>query len=208
MKPTCEQLEAQSSKLADAVMTCVSKVEELQAQVKQLAAENAARKNGNGTAIEFRDFYAWWNIFNEDGLRTEEERMLAAGAWMARSGLGNTDAYQYVAPETPATDAYLAQLRNEARAEAIPEGYVLVPEQMYLEAGDIESICSQCGDGHENGYGDFTGAILWVGELADDDGKVKYGLNIASSECPEEGSVAIYEFAELREGKAGEVCNG
>lgn len=79
----------------------------------QLAAENVARKNGNGTAIEFRDFYAWWNILNEDGLRTEEERMLAAGAWMARSGLGNTDEYQYVAPETPATDRIVAGIKAD-----------------------------------------------------------------------------------------------
>lgn len=83
----------------------------------QLAAENAARKNGNGTAIEFRDFYTWWNILNEDGLRTEEERMLAAGAWMARSGLGNTEEYQYVAPETHATDRIVAGIKADGVEE-------------------------------------------------------------------------------------------
>ena len=82
-------------------------------EMDKLAAENVVRKNGNGTAIEFRDFYAWWNILNEDGLRTEEERMLAAGAWMARSGLGNTDEYQYVAPETPTTDRIVAGIKAD-----------------------------------------------------------------------------------------------
>uniref|UniRef100_UPI003F570C20 hypothetical protein n=1 Tax=Klebsiella pneumoniae TaxID=573 RepID=UPI003F570C20 len=90
-------------------------------QNAQLAAENVARKNGNGTAIEFRDFYTWWNILNEDGLRTEEERMLAAGAWMARSGLGNTEEYQYVAPETPATDRIVAGIKADAIDEAAVE---------------------------------------------------------------------------------------
>lgn len=85
----------------------------LEAKCAALAAENAGLKNGNGTAIEFRDFYAWWNIFNEDGLRTEDERMLAAGAWMARSGLGNTDTYQYVPAVTQATDAFLAEVRAQ-----------------------------------------------------------------------------------------------
>lgn len=85
----------------------------------QLAAENVARKNANGTAIEFRDFYTWWNILNEDGLRTEEERMLAAGAWMARSGFGNTEEYQYVAPETPATDRIVAEAEARGVEKAI-----------------------------------------------------------------------------------------
>ena len=84
-----------------------------ESKCREMAAENAGLKNGNGTAIEFRDFYAWWNIFNEDGLRTEDERMLAAGAWMARSGLGNTDTYQYVPAATTATDDFLAEVRAQ-----------------------------------------------------------------------------------------------
>ncbi|VVT49192.1 hypothetical protein UYSO10_2701 [Kosakonia radicincitans] len=92
----------------------------------------------------------------------------------------------------------LCESRNQVKQLAsgiIPEGYVIVPEQMYLDAGDVESVCSQCGDGHENSYGNFTGAILWVGELSND-GEFKYGLNIASIECPEEGSVTICELDE------------
>lgn len=68
--------------------------------------------------------------------------------------------------ETPATDAFLA----EVRASAIPEGYALVPQQIFLEPSDIELICSQCGDGHESGYGDFTDGLLWVGNIQRDDG--------------------------------------
>ncbi|MGQ7113552.1 hypothetical protein ACUOFC_43735, partial [Escherichia sp. TWPC-MK] len=76
-----------------------------------------------------------------------------------------------------------------------PEGWKLVPEQMYLEAEDIESICAQCGDGGKN-YGDFTNGILWVGEVSQDDGW-KYGLHIACAEYPEEGSVTIHEFKDV-----------
>jgi len=167
--------------------------EQLEAQVKALAAENAALKTAHPQPFG-QEMMKALDAYEKHQDDVPETGMLDAFFIMRDS----------IRVDTAATDTYLSRLRNEARAKAIPEGYVLVPEQMYLEAGDIESICSQCGDGHENGYGDFTGAILWVGELADDDGKVKYGLNIASSECPEEGSVAIYEFAELSEGKAGE----
>ncbi|MDL4023161.1 hypothetical protein NQ131_07840 [Klebsiella quasipneumoniae] len=103
---------------------------------KQLAAENVARKNGNGTAIEFRDFYTWWNILNEDGLRTEEERMLAAGAWMARSGLGNTEEYQYVAPETPATDRIVAWIK----ADGVEEFVSNTVHKIFDESGAVSAL--------------------------------------------------------------------
>jgi len=100
-----------SAMFAYAVQVAVLELRKVRNDAAALAAENAGMKNGNGTSIEFRDFYAWWNIFNEDGLRSEDERMLAAGAWMARSGLGNTDTYQYVPAVTTATDAFLAEVR-------------------------------------------------------------------------------------------------
>lgn len=103
----------------------------------QLAAENVARKSGNGTAIEFRDFYTWWNILNEYGLRTEEERMLAAGAWMARSGLGNTEEYQYAAPETPATDRIVAGIKADG-AEACVRALVTSDDDF----SDAPNICA------------------------------------------------------------------
>ncbi len=94
------------------------------------------------------------------------------------------------AMETPATDAFLA----EVRASAIPEGYALVPQQIFLEPSDIELICSQCGDGHESGYGDFTDGLLWVGNIQRDDGSIVHGLHISSADYTEEGG-AVCEFA-------------
>ncbi|ECD1675980.1 hypothetical protein MYF05_002747 [Salmonella enterica] len=100
---------------------------------------------------------------------------------------------------TPATDAFLA----EVRASAIPEGYALVPQQIFLEPSDIELICSQCGDGHESGYGDFTDGLLWVGNIQRDDGSIVYGLHISSADYTEEGGVTVCEFADqLRKGMA------
>ncbi|WP_373868830.1 hypothetical protein [Escherichia albertii] len=99
--------------------------------------------------------------------------------------------------ETPATDAFLA----EVRASSIPEGYVLVPQQIFLKPSDIESICSQCGDGHESGYGDFTNGLLWVGNIQCDDGSIVHGLHISSADYSEEGGVTVCEFAaQLRKG--------
>ena len=43
---------------------------------------------------------------------------------------------------------------------------------------------------------EFPECVLWVGETLDDEGSVDaYGLNIACSECMEEGSVSVIEFA-------------
>ncbi|EEJ9248542.1 hypothetical protein S968_21350 [Salmonella enterica subsp. enterica serovar Muenchen] len=95
------------------------------------------------------------------------------------------------AMETPATDDFLA----EVRASAIPEGYALVPQQIFLEPSDIELICSQCGDGHESGYGDFTDGLLWVGNIQRDDGSIVHGLHISSADYTEEGGVTVCEFA-------------
>lgn len=92
--------------------------------------------------------------------------------------------------ETPATDAFLAGVR----AISIPEGYVLVPQQIFLKPSDIESICSQCGDGHESGYGDFTDGLLWIGNIQCDDGSIVHGLHISSADYSEEGGVTVCEF--------------
>lgn len=101
--------------------------------------------------------------------------------------------------ETPATDAFLAEVRDSA----ILEGYALVPQQIFLEPSDIESICSQCGDGHESGYGDFTDGLLWVGSIQRDDGSIVHGMHISSADYSEEGGVTVCEFAaQLRKGEA------
>ncbi|WP_316549316.1 hypothetical protein [Klebsiella michiganensis] len=107
-----------------------------------------------------------------------------------------TLAFKMSLPETPATDRIVAGIK----ASAIPEGFKLVPEQMYLSDEDIQAICMQCGNGDKKGYGDYEDGILWVGELSND-GDVKYGLNIANANYPEEGSITVFEFDEpLREG--------
>ncbi|EJX3949628.1 hypothetical protein ACGI9O_004565 [Salmonella enterica] len=87
------------------------------------------------------------------------------------------------------------------RTSAIPDGYGLVPQQIFLEPSDIELICSQCGDGHESGYGDFTDGLLWVGNIQRDDGSIVHGLHISSADYTEEGGVTVCEFAaQLRKG--------
>jgi hypothetical protein len=99
----------------------------------------------------------------------------------------------------------LANAESKCRelAAATPEGYVLVPQQIFLDPSDIESICSQCGDGHESGYGDFTDGLLWVGNIQRDDGSIVHGLHISSADYTEEGGVTICEFAaQLRKGAA------
>lgn len=104
----------------------------------------------------------------------------------------------------PVTEAAIAALRAEAKAEAIPDGYVLVPQEMHLPAESMEGICFHCGDGGHQ-FGEFTDGTLFVGEVDYGDGKKVYGLHIATAEYPEEGCATICEFArQLRESK-GEV---
>lgn len=108
--------------------------------------------------------------------------------------------------DTPATDAAIAALRAEVLAEAIPDGYALVPQEMHLPAESMEGICFHCGDGGHQ-FGEFTDGTLFVGEVDYGDGKKVYGLHIATADYPEEGCATICEFAsQLRESK-GEVRN-
>lgn len=94
-----------------------------------------------------------------------------------------------VLPETPATDAFLA----EVRASAIPEGYVLVPQEMHLSSEAMEGICFHCGDGGFS-FGEFTDGLLFVGAIDDSDGQKIHGLHIATADYPEEGCATICEF--------------
>lgn len=107
------------------------------------------------------------------------------------------------APETPTTSAFLA----EVRAGAIPEGYVLVPQEMHLSSEAMEGICFHCGDGGF-AFGEFTDGLLFVGAIDDSDGQKIHGLHIATADYPEEGCATICEFlpaptqgaAQLRKG--------
>jgi len=94
----------------------------------------------------------------------------------------------------------MKKLRSATSTMAIPEGWKLVPEQMHVDEAGIEAICDRCGNGDEQ-YGDFTDGLFWVGELSND-GVIKYGLNVASADYPDEGSSTIFEFVDPSTGEA------
>ncbi len=159
---------------------------DLQDWVKQLAAETVRLAAENKMAVDAVTVFS--NVTHDvteiicDELGHDRVAEIVA----AYNDLGNM----------PATDSMVARIK----ASAIPEGFKLVPEQMYLSDEDIQAICMQCGNGDKKGYGDYEDGILWVGELSND-GEVKYGLNIANANYPEEGSITVFEFDEpLREG--------
>ncbi|MCO6022301.1 hypothetical protein NFS00_14845 [Enterobacter hormaechei] len=150
--------------------------EELEAKCAALAAENAGLKelieqHANCVAV-------CPNCSHEEPSETDDIVAL------------------YRSMETPATDAFLA----EVRASAIPEGYVLVPQEMHLSSEAMEGICFHCGDG-DHKFGEFTDGTLFVGEVDYGDGKKVHGLHIATADYPEEGCATICEFAaQLRKG--------
>lgn len=113
--------------------------------------------------------------------------------------LDGNDALEFMCDvQTPVTDAFLA----EVRASVIPEGYVLVPQEMHLSSEAMEGICFHCGDGGHQ-FGEFTDGTLFVGEVDYGDGKKVHGLHIATADYPEEGCATICEFAaQLRKGAA------
>ncbi|MDT7053460.1 MULTISPECIES: hypothetical protein [Citrobacter freundii complex] len=157
-----------------------------ESKCRELAAENAGLKNPENWLLQSDYGYEASEVATQNG--ATEDESLRAGMIAIINRIG-----------TPATDAFLA----EVRASAIPEGYVLVPQQIFLDPSDIESICSQCGDGHESGYGDFTDGLLWVGNIQRDDGSIVHGLHISSADYTEEGGVTVCEFsAQLRKGDA------
>ena len=179
MKPTYEQLEQQLLEQAVQLTNAESKC-------RELAVDNASLKNPENWLLQSDYGYEASEVATQNG--ATEDESLRAGMIAIINRIG-----------TPATDAFLA----EVRASAIPEGYVLVPQQIFLDPSDIESICSQCGDGHESGYGDFTDGLLWVGNIQRDDGSIVHGLHISSADYTEEGGVTVCEFsAQLRKGDA------
>lgn len=91
-------------------------------------------------------------------------------------------------------DAEAARAQPVSEPYKLPDGWVMVPQQIFLDASDIESICSQCGDGHKSGYGDFTDGLLWVGDIQCDNGTIMHGLHISSSDYQEEGGLTLAEF--------------
>ena len=174
-----EKLEAEVTDMAVQLANAESKC-------RELAVDNASLKNPENWLLQSDYGYEASEVATQNG--ATEDESLRAGMIAIINRIG-----------TPATDAFLA----EVRASAIPEGYVLVPQQIFLDPSDIESICSQCGDGHESGYGDFTDGLLWVGNIQRDDGSIVHGLHISSADYTEEGGVTVCEFsAQLRKGDA------
>ncbi|WP_233457901.1 hypothetical protein [Enterobacter asburiae] len=157
-------------------------IDNLEMKLAQMAAENAGLKSAHPQPFGPVMMKAL-DAYEKHQDETPETGMLDAFFILRDS----------IRVDTTATDAFLA----EVRASAIPEGYVLVPQQIFLEPSDIESICSQCGDGHESGYGDFTDGLLWVGNIQRDDGSIVHGLHISSADYSEEGGVTVCEFAAL-----------
>ncbi|EAU1439453.1 hypothetical protein FEV32_03550 [Salmonella enterica subsp. enterica] len=105
-----------------------------ESKCRELAVDNASLKNPENWLLQSDYGYEASEVATQNG--ATEDESLRAGMIAIINRIG-----------TPATDAFLA----EVRASAIPEGYVLVPQQIFLDPSDIESICSQCGDGHESG---------------------------------------------------------
>ncbi|MCI1899288.1 MAG: hypothetical protein LKI85_13080 [Enterobacter sp.] len=151
---------------AYAVQVAVLELRTVRDDAAALAAENDGLKKANGIALK---------ILND-------EETMVTSLWAS--------SVQKVEVQTPATDAFLA----EVRASAIPEGYVLVPQEMHLSSEAMEGICFHCGDG-DHQFGEFTDGTLFVGEVDYGDGKKVHGLHIATADYPEEGCATICEFA-------------
>lgn len=78
---------------------------------------------------------------------------------------------------------------------AVPEGYVLVPKSVYLDAASIESMAFVMGGPEEDdGSPTYCDCVMWVGEI-DDDGVKRHGIHVFNTECEEEGSITLAEFA-------------
>lgn len=84
------------------LLSARSTISELESQVKQLAAENAELKSAI-TAVN----------------KTAEECELNGDELKYVVGTSEFEAMVGLLDETPATEAYLSQLRNEARAEGV-----------------------------------------------------------------------------------------
>ncbi|WP_313626250.1 hypothetical protein [Kosakonia sp.] len=99
--------------------------------------------------------------------------------------------------------AYIAQVRTQSApspaplSAAIPEGYVLVPQELHIPAEAMEGVCAHCGDGGHM-FGEFTDGILFVGEVDYGDGKKIYGLHVATADYPDEGCATICEFEQVK----------
>ncbi|MEK0204490.1 hypothetical protein WM003_02220, partial [Klebsiella michiganensis] len=124
------------NQLAERNAVLVTEVEKLRAERDQLAAENVALKAGIGEAYdEMEQLDDGYFSTDADG-EPMDTLITLVDAQAAIQRLA-------IDIETPATDRIVAGIK----ASAIPEGFKLVPEQMYLSDEDIQAICMQCGNG-------------------------------------------------------------
>lgn len=71
-----------------------------------------------------------------------------------------------------------------------------VPKSMLLEANSLEALVFVGGGvTGDDGAPTYLDCALWVGDLLDDDGKAIHGLHAYCTECEEEGSTTLAEFA-------------
>lgn len=167
-----EELQSQNADMAVQLANAESKCRELAAVV----AENAALKNPDNWLSQSDYGYEASEVATQNG--ATEDESLRAGMVAIINRI-----------EAPATDAFMA----EVRASAIPEGYVLVPQEMHLSSEAMEGICFHCGDGGF-AFGEFTDGLLFFGAIDDSDGQKIHGLHIATADYPEEGCATICEF--------------
>jgi len=88
-------------------------------------------------------------------------------------------------------------------APAMPDGFVMVPRKMFVEASAWEAASFAFG-GPSTGEGEeYMDCTLWIGEIEGDDGQMTHGLHVSCDECPEEGSITLSEFAAASAGGDG-----
>lgn len=79
--------------------------------------------------------------------------------------------------------------------QGVPEGWKLVPEKMLIDAASIEALAFVMGGPEEDdGSPTYCDCVMWVGEI-DDDGVKRHGIHVYNTECEEEGSTTLAEFA-------------
>ncbi|HGY5135102.1 hypothetical protein [Citrobacter portucalensis] len=169
--PTYQELE-------DKVLELAVRLANAESKCRELAAENAALKSFGDKLDEMH------NDLNGEGTGIQGRAEVACQQAALEAAMEELDAIK-----TTATDAVLAEVRDSA----IPEGYVLVPQEMHLSSEAMEGICFHCGDGGF-AFGEFTDGLLFVGAIDDSDGQKIHGLHIATADYPGEGCATICEF--------------
>lgn len=126
----------------------------------------------------------------EDALETETMRLAACG--VAALGYFQGCAEEYDSASLRDVLALRAQL---AQQQGVPEGWKLVPEKMLIDAASIEALAFVMGGPEEDdGSPTYCDCVMWVGEI-DDDGVKRHGIHVYNTECEEEGSTTLAEFA-------------